>query len=99
MFSGAATFDYPFELPPGRGNVQHRCREVCRNHKVKECIKGTESSYPCPMFETPMTVITSYSIHYTKLYELRPTRIYSEMIHGILRDFPAYPRSFSRIRT
>jgi polyferredoxin len=36
--------------------LRNRCIEVCRNHKVKECIKGTESSYPCPMFETPMTL-------------------------------------------
>jgi hypothetical protein len=36
--------------------LRNRCLEVCRKHKVKECIKGTESSYPCPMFETPMTL-------------------------------------------
>jgi hypothetical protein len=36
--------------------LRNRCLEVCRNHKVKECIKGTESSHPCPMFETPMTL-------------------------------------------
>jgi polyferredoxin len=30
--------------------------DVCREHKVKECIKGTEKTRPCPMFVTPMTL-------------------------------------------
>jgi len=36
--------------------LRNRCLEVCRNHKEKECIKGTVKSYPCPMFVTPMTL-------------------------------------------
>jgi polyferredoxin len=36
--------------------LRNRCLEVCRNHKEKECIKGTAASYPCPMFVTPMTL-------------------------------------------
>jgi len=34
--------------------LRNKCLDVCRQHKVKECIKGTEKSYPCPMFQTPM---------------------------------------------
>jgi len=36
--------------------LRNRCLDVCRKHKVKECVKGTENGYPCPMFETPMTL-------------------------------------------
>lgn len=36
--------------------LRNKCLDVCRGHKVKECIKGTENSYPCPMFQTPMTL-------------------------------------------
>lgn len=36
--------------------LRNKCLEVCRNHKIKECIKGTEKSHPCPMFVTPMTL-------------------------------------------
>jgi polyferredoxin len=36
--------------------LRNKCLDVCRQHKVKECIKGTEKSYPCPMFQTPMTL-------------------------------------------
>ncbi|MEW6601688.1 MAG: 4Fe-4S binding protein [Nitrospirota bacterium] len=36
--------------------LRNKCLDVCREHKVKECIKGTEKSYPCPMFQTPMTM-------------------------------------------
>lgn len=36
--------------------LRNKCLEVCRDHKVKECIKGTEKTYPCPMFVTPMTL-------------------------------------------
>ena len=33
-----------------------KCLEVCRDHKIKECIKGTDTSHGCPMFVTPMTL-------------------------------------------
>ncbi|NJD57173.1 MAG: 4Fe-4S binding protein [Nitrospirae bacterium] len=36
--------------------LRNKCLEVCRGHKVKECIKGTDVSHPCPMSETPMTL-------------------------------------------
>lgn len=36
--------------------LRNKCLDVCRGHKVKECIKGTETSRPCPMFVTPMTL-------------------------------------------
>ncbi|MDI6744381.1 MAG: 4Fe-4S binding protein [Thermodesulfovibrionales bacterium] len=36
--------------------LRNKGLEVCRNHKIKECIKGTEKSHPCPMFVTPMTL-------------------------------------------
>lgn len=36
--------------------LRNRCPDVCRKHEIKECIRGTESGYPCPMFETPMTL-------------------------------------------
>lgn len=36
--------------------LRNKCLDVCRQHKVKECVKGTEKSYPCPMFQTPMTL-------------------------------------------
>ncbi len=36
--------------------LRNKCLEVCRDHKVKECVKGTEKTYPCPMFVTPMTL-------------------------------------------
>ncbi|MBI5074385.1 MAG: 4Fe-4S binding protein [Nitrospirae bacterium] len=36
--------------------LRNRCMDVCREHKVKECIKGTDKSNPCPMFVTPMTL-------------------------------------------
>ena len=36
--------------------LRNKCLEVCRGHKVKECIKGTSMSHPCPMAETPMTL-------------------------------------------
>lgn len=36
--------------------LRNRCLDMCRKHKVKECVKGTENSHPCPMFETPMTL-------------------------------------------
>ncbi len=36
--------------------LRNRCMEVCRDHKVKECIKGTDHSHGCPMFVTPMTL-------------------------------------------
>ncbi|MBI5666327.1 MAG: 4Fe-4S binding protein [Nitrospirae bacterium] len=36
--------------------LRNKCLDVCRQHKVKECVKGTETSYPCPMFQTPMTL-------------------------------------------
>ncbi|MBI5103109.1 MAG: 4Fe-4S binding protein [Nitrospirae bacterium] len=36
--------------------LRNRCLDVCREHKVKECIKGTDNSKPCPMFVTPMTL-------------------------------------------
>ena len=36
--------------------LRNKCLEVCRGHKVKECIKGTATSHGCPMFVTPMTL-------------------------------------------
>lgn len=36
--------------------LRNKCLDVCRQHKIKECIKGTDKSYPCPMFQTPMTL-------------------------------------------
>ena len=36
--------------------LRNRCVETCRNHRVKECVKGTQKSHPCPMFVTPMTL-------------------------------------------
>lgn len=36
--------------------LRNKCLDVCREHKVKECIKGTDKGYPCPMFQTPMTL-------------------------------------------
>lgn len=36
--------------------LRNKCMEVCREHKMKECIKGTEHSRGCPMFVTPMTL-------------------------------------------
>lgn len=36
--------------------LRNRCLDTCRKHKVKECIVGTEGSYPCPMFVTPATL-------------------------------------------
>ncbi len=36
--------------------LRNKCLDVCRSHKVKECIKGTGTSRPCPMFVTPMTL-------------------------------------------
>lgn len=36
--------------------LRNRCLEVCRKHQVKECVKGTIRSNPCPMFQTPMTL-------------------------------------------
>jgi polyferredoxin len=36
--------------------LRNRCMDVCRAHKVKECIKGTDKSRSCPMSVTPMTL-------------------------------------------
>ncbi len=36
--------------------LRNKCLDVCRGHKVKECIKGTERGRACPMFVTPMTL-------------------------------------------
>jgi ferredoxin len=36
--------------------LRNRYLEVCRGHKVQECIKGTEKSHPCPMFVRPMAL-------------------------------------------
>lgn len=36
--------------------LRNKCLEVCRGHKIKECIKGTDMSHGCPMFVTPMTL-------------------------------------------
>lgn len=36
--------------------LRNRCNETCREHRVKECIIGTEKSSPCPMFVTPATL-------------------------------------------
>lgn len=36
--------------------LRNKCLEVCRSHKVKECVKGTDVSHPCPMSETPLTL-------------------------------------------
>ncbi|SPQ01194.1 membrane hypothetical protein [Candidatus Sulfobium mesophilum] len=36
--------------------LRNKCLEVCRDHNTKECIKGTDKSYGCPMFVTPMTL-------------------------------------------
>lgn len=36
--------------------LRNRCLETCKSHKVKECVKGTSHSNPCPMFQTPMTL-------------------------------------------
>lgn len=36
--------------------LRNKCMEVCRDHKVKECIKGAGKGRPCPMFVTPMTL-------------------------------------------
>ncbi len=36
--------------------LRNKCLEVCRGHKVKECITGTAMSHACPMAETPMTL-------------------------------------------
>lgn len=36
--------------------LRNKCMEVCRDHRVKECIKGTDHSHGCPMFVTPMTL-------------------------------------------
>jgi ferredoxin len=36
--------------------LRNKCLEVCRGHKIKECIKGTDNSHGCPMFVTPMTL-------------------------------------------
>ena len=36
--------------------LRSKCLEVCRGHRVKECIKGTDTSHGCPMFVTPMTL-------------------------------------------
>lgn len=36
--------------------LRNKCLEVCRGHKTKECIKGTDTSHGCPMFVTPMTL-------------------------------------------
>ncbi len=31
-------------------------KEVCKGHEGKDCIKGNEKGYPCPMFEFPQTL-------------------------------------------
>jgi ferredoxin len=36
--------------------LRNKCMEVCRDHKVKECVKGARPGRPCPMFVTPMTL-------------------------------------------
>jgi hypothetical protein len=36
--------------------LRNRCAGTCRQHKTKECIRGTEKGSGCPMFETPMTL-------------------------------------------
>ncbi|MDP3112278.1 MAG: 4Fe-4S binding protein [Thermodesulfovibrionales bacterium] len=36
--------------------LRSKCLDVCRGHKVKECIKGSDKGRPCPMFVTPMTL-------------------------------------------
>ena len=36
--------------------LRNKCLEVCRGHKIKECIKGTDTSHGCPMFVTPLTL-------------------------------------------
>lgn len=36
--------------------LRNKCMEVCRDHKIKECIKGTDHSRGCPMFVSPMTL-------------------------------------------
>lgn len=36
--------------------LRNKGLEVCRSHKTKECIKGTDKSHGCPMFVTPMTL-------------------------------------------
>jgi ferredoxin len=36
--------------------LRNRCADTCRQHKTKECVKGTDKGSGCPMFETPMTL-------------------------------------------
>ncbi|MDA8084922.1 MAG: 4Fe-4S binding protein [Nitrospiraceae bacterium] len=36
--------------------LRNKCLETCRGHKVKECMKGSDTGRPCPMFETPLTL-------------------------------------------
>ena len=36
--------------------LRNKCLEVCRGHKMKECVRGTNASHGCPMFVTPMTL-------------------------------------------
>jgi polyferredoxin len=36
--------------------LRNKCLDVCREHKIKECIKGTDKSHGCPMFVTPITL-------------------------------------------
>ncbi|HEX8948319.1 MAG TPA: 4Fe-4S binding protein, partial [Dissulfurispiraceae bacterium] len=36
--------------------LRNLCFDTCKGHKVKECMQGTQKSYPCPMFVTPMTL-------------------------------------------
>lgn len=36
--------------------LRNKCLDVCREHEVKECIKGAGKGKPCPMFVTPMTL-------------------------------------------
>jgi len=31
-------------------------KEICKGHQGKDCIKGNEKGYPCPMFEFPQTL-------------------------------------------
>lgn len=36
--------------------LRNKCLEVCRDHKVKQCITGSGKGRPCPMFLTPITL-------------------------------------------
>ncbi len=36
--------------------LRNKCLEICRDHKVKQCITGSGKGRPCPMFLTPITL-------------------------------------------